>query len=45
MVETAEVCLLLREYRPRIGYKYVEIEELQKLVNSKQEEQKVKLDE
>jgi hypothetical protein len=28
LVEMAEVCLLIREYRPRIGYKYVDVNNL-----------------
>lgn len=28
-LETAEICLLKREYKPRIGYKYLDVGELQ----------------
>jgi hypothetical protein len=32
LVELAEVCLLLREYRPRIRYKHMKVWDIQKLV-------------
>jgi len=30
LMDLAEICILLREYRPRVTYKYVDLSELQK---------------
>lgn len=33
LIAMSEICLYLREYRPRIGYRYIKTEDLQQLIN------------
>ncbi|CAD8200548.1 unnamed protein product [Paramecium pentaurelia] len=39
LVAMAEICLFIREYRVRQGYRYVKVDYLQSLINSKNTEQ------
>jgi len=33
-MDMSEVCLLIREYRPRVDYKYVKLEDIQRKLSA-----------